>query len=615
MAYYSNNDEEEIDPNSPQAGGGAGTIAGQGSGAASAPPAAAGAPTPTGSAGSQNQFVGIQQYINANKPQSANLARNVAGYVSGLGDEARSQLESGQQGYNQAVEQNTIGLNQELLDKAKENPNEIVGNQGKLDEFKKERDAQYKGPSSFETSSFFKPVSDAINKATTAGENTANEGGQKQLLGQVQQAKKGRVNQGALAFDTGLLQSDPGAKGILSETRKGLEDIPGKLTAAEQVALEKAKQATATTDATKAAVQGAFSGPNGVQGNFENQLRAKASDAVNQSKTQTDNLMAILKSGATPNDAQLGLLGVDRNQWNQLTGDRDYLQSTYGVNPYADLSTYATAQNPETNINAQNIASSDDYARYAALNQLMGTNNDFLSNPELAGKANLDNVDFKYSGASGDIKNSIQLEKQRAEQKAKEEALARARADEEAKRADEERRQNQAMGVGLAVGGIPGAIIGGIFCFLQNTPILMADGSYEMVQNLKLGDETSYGGAVMAHGVSLCLDVVEYEGRFTSSQHAIFDGQKFVRACNIEGGKLHSLDKPIEVYPVVTQYHFLVSDNGVVYADLMEVDVVGVSDSDKLTLLNTLDRLEAARYIEKEIQWTSFSTEVHTTMH
>lgn len=613
MAYYNSNiDDEEVDPNAPQAPSEAGTIEGQGSGAGNTPPAAA--QPPTGSPGG-HQFAGIQQYIQANKPQSAKLARDVSGYVSDLGNQARSQLESGQQNYNKAVEQNTIGLDQELLNKAKENPNEVVGNQGSLDEFKRERDAQYKGPNSFETSDFFKPVSEAINKATTAGSNTANEVGQKQLLGQVQQSKRGKVNQGALAFDAGLLQADPGAKGILAESRKGLEDIPGRLTSAEQAALAKSQEAAKTTDATKSAVQGAFTGENGVQTQFENQLRSKAADAVNQSKTQTDNLMAVLKSGATPNDAQLGLLGVDRNQWNQLTGDRDYLQNTYGVNPYSDLSTYATAQNPEVNINAQNIASADDYARYAALNQLMGTNNDFLSNPSLAGKANLDNVDFNYGGASGDIKNSIQLEKQRADQRAAEEAAARARADEEAKRKEEDRKRNLAAGIGAAIGGPIGGIIGGVFCFLQNTPILMADGSHEMVQNLKLGDETMFGGAVMAHGVSLCLDVVEYEGRFTSSQHAIFDGQKFVRACNVEGGKLHSLDKPIEVYPVVTQYHFLVSDNGVVYADLMEVDVVGVSDADKLTLLNTLDRLEAARYIEKEIQWTSFNTEAHTTMH
>lgn len=619
MAYYNDQDEQQsVDPNAPAVvapGGESGTITGQASGGANA--GAAGAsetPATTGAPGASNQFVGIKDYIQANQPQTAKLAGDVSGYVNELGNQARSQLQTGQQGFNQAVDQNTIGLNQDLFNEATSNPYAVAQDQAKLQEFKKQRDAAYQGPNSFDQSDFFQPVNQAIQKATQASANTATESGQKQLLAQIQNAKKGKVNQGALAFDASLLQSDPNSKAILEKTRKGLEDIPQALTAAQEAALEKAGQGAKATEATKAAIQGAFTGDKGLQTSLEKDLQQKALSAIGQSKAQADQTMALLKSGATPSAAQLNLLDITQDQWNALTGDRSYLQNTYGVNPYADLSTYGTIKNPETQINAQNIATADDYARYAALNQLMDTQNNFLSDSSQAGKANMDALDFNFTGAQDAIKNSIQLEKAAAEQRAAEAAAAAERARQEA----ESRAQQQSVlgGVaGFAMGGPIGAALGGVFCFLQNTPILMANGTFCMVQDLTLGDQVAYGGAVMAHGVSLCLEVVEYKGRFTSENHAIFDGEKFVRALSITGGVPHSLDKPVVVYPVVTQYHMLISNNGVVYADMMEVDEPGISDTSKLKLLNDEKNLEFARYIEKEISWTSLSSEPRTMLN
>ena len=616
MAYYNElDDQEAIDPNAPAAvavGGETGTITGQGSAGSNA--GAAETPAGTGAPGASNQFVGIKDYLQANQPQTAKLASDVSGYVNNLGNDARSKIETGIQGFNQDVDRNTIGLDQDLLNEAASNPYAVAQDEAKLQEFKKQRDAAYKGPSSFDQSDFFEPVNQAVQKATQASADTATESGQRQLLSQIQTAKKGKVNQGALAFDSSLLQSDPNSKTILEQTRKGLEDLPQKLTTTQQSALEKASQGAKNTDATKAAIQGKFTGEKGVQSELEKKLQGNALDAINQSKAQSDQTMAILKSGATPSAAQLDLLDISQDQWNALTGDRFYLQNTYGVNPYTDLSTYGRLDNPETLINAQNIATADDYARYGALNQLMDTQNTFLSDPSQAGKADFDSLGFNFDLAQSDIKNSIQLEKAAAERRAAEAAAAAERARQEA--ASRSKQQSVLGGVaGFAVGGPIGAAVGSVFCFLQNTPILMADGTFCMVQDLELGDHVAYGGLVMAHGMSLCLEVVEYKGRFTSENHAIFNGERFVRAINIEGGVPHSLDKPVVVYPVVTQHHTLVSNNGVVYADMMEVDEPGISDADKLKLLNDEKNLEFARYIEKEILWTSLNSVPRTIHH
>lgn len=619
MAYYNQAQDEEqgqgqpVDPNAPNpvtTGGESGTITGQGAGAAGG--ATAGSNTPAGAAGPGpgSQFVGIKDYLNANKPQSTKLSRDVSGYVGGLGDQARSNLESGQNSFNQAVEKNTIGLDQSLLDEAKANPNAVVQDQNKLGSFKKQRDATYGGPNSFEESDYFKPVNESITKATQAGANTQTEQGQKDLLSEIQNQKKGKVHHGALAFDSALLQADPNSKNILAKTREGLGDISGKLSSAEQAALEKVGQAKKTTDSTKSAIQSAFTGEQGVQGQLEKSLQEKALGAINQSKSQADQTMQLLKTGATPSDAQLDNLDISRDQWNQLTGDRSYLESTYGVNPYADLSTYGTVKDPSTQINAQNIASAEDYAKYQALNQLMDTQNNFLSDPTQAGKADLDALDFNYGGAQGDIKNSITLEKRAADQRAAEAAAA---AERESKRQKEASVLEQALYV--ATFGPIGGSIGKVVCFLQNTPILMEDGSFKMVQNLIIGDMVAYGGMVMAYGRSLSFNVVSYKGRFTSDQHSIFDGERFVRACNVRGGIKHDLDNPVFVYPIVTQNHILVSDNGVVYSDLMEVDAPGVSDKEKLRLLNKTKHIKFAKMIEKEISWKLPSSDALIMMH
>lgn len=608
MAYYNQAaDEEEVDPeaqNQAPIGGESGTITGQG---------AAGSQTPAGNSGgpaSGSQFVGIKQYLDANKPQSTKLARDVSGYVEGVGNEARSELDTGLKGFNQTVDQNTIGLNQGLLDEAKNDATSVAGDQAKLSEFKKQRDAAYKGPNSFDESDFYQKTNSAVTKANQAAANTQTEQGQKSLLSDLQNAKKGKVHQGALAFDSSLLQADPNSKNILSKTKEGMSDISGKLTAAQEAALSKVGQAKQTTDATKQAIQGAFTGEQGVQGQLEKQLKDKALGAVNQSKQQADQTMQLLKTGATPNDEQLEILDISRDQWNQLKGDQGYLQSTYGINPYADFSTYGTVKDPTTQINAQNVASAEDYAKYQALNQLMDTKNNFLSDPTQAGKADFDALDFNFGGLKGDITNSISLEKKAADQRAAEAAAA---AEREAARQKQQSQLEQAAY--FALGGTMGSSIGKVMCFMQNTPILMKDGSYKMIQDLILGDYVAFGGMVMGHGVSLSLNVVEYKGRFTSDQHAIFDGKKFKRAENISKGKIFNLDKPVLVYPVVTQNHILISDNGVVYADLMEVDAPGVSDKEKLHLLNKPKYLKFVKCVEKEISWKLLNSDTHTMMH
>lgn len=615
MAFYNEKEDQDQEAlaqgQEPTTGQGSSTIGTSGSAASTDQQAAANAASNTSST-SPTTFAGIQDYVNANKQQTAKLANDVGGMVTGYGTEARNALAQGQEKFNKDVQDNTVNLDERVFNQAQQDATQVANNQQDLQTFQNMRDAEYKGPANLETSQYYQPINQAFNTANTASENTQTDQGQRTLLAQLQQKQRGKVNQGALDFNSALLQGDLDARAILDQAKQSNADLPSLLEAAKADALAKAQAAGDTTAATRKAIEDKFTGEQGVQSLLEKDIDARVQQAVAKSKLDNQQVMDALKSNAALTDAQLKTLGLSREQYNQLKGDISYYNSTWGKNLYQDLSGYATPQNPELNITAQNLANADEYAKYAALNQLMGTNYNYLSDPSLAGTAKLDNASFDIAGAQGNVQSAINAAKAADAQAAEERRLAAQRQAEADARAAEER----AMVTGFAVAGPVGAVVGAVVCFLGNTPIAMADGTFKMVQDLKLGDITSEGGMVQGIGQAFTSQLVEYKGIFTSPNHAIFDGFEWKRAKDLKDAKIYDLDVPAIVYPIVNERHVLLSHNGVVYADLVEHDdSVGMSDSEKLAVLNKLEYVDYAQKLEQEIQWSYQHLPKHTTQN
>lgn len=598
MAFYENEDDKQLDPNAPQektTGEGSTVISGQGATPVQAAQAAEttqpdGAVGGATSANPSGSFVGIQQYIKANQPQSSKLAETVGGYVQGQGQQAQQSLKDAQDKYNAQVQANTVNLNQDLLNQAKDKAETVASDEAKKAEFQRMRDANYQGPTSLQATDLYNPVAQAISKAQQSAALTQDEAGQKQLLGQIKGEQGRKINKGALAFDTALLQADPNAKGILEQSRQAISPLQAQLEAAQAQSLTDAQKAAQATQASKDAVAQAFTGDKSVQKTLEQSLLDKATSAQNQSKQQAEATINALKQGAQLTDDQLKLLGVSRADWNAMVGDRDYYKSKWGKTNLDNLAGYGQVVNPAVGITAQNIASAEDYARYQALNDLMGVKNQFLSDPSQAGKANLDALDFNASGLRGDIDSSISLSKQAdAQAQAEREAAARRQAEADA-RAAEERATLTGAAVGFAVAGPVGAVVGAALCLEKGTLIKMVDGSYKKIEDIKLLDETYVGGKVLAMGFALCEEVVDYKGVKMSPSHALFTGSEWVRAgmvCSIE-----KLETPTIVCPVVTENHVLVSNNGVLFADFAETDQgTSITDEERLKILNSPENL------------------------
>lgn len=424
MAYVEPDKDKELDTGAPVATGpeaGGGTLGsgatGSGTGGTDAPAAAA-EPKASSSSGPGN-FVGINQYLEANKPQSQKLASDVGGYVGGLSQAVKDTLPQQTNLYNQAVDKNTVNLDQNLFNEAKTNTAAVAQDQQKAQSFKNMRDASYKGPSDFESSEFYKPTADAFAKAQQASQNTETEQGQRNLLNNYEQEKIGKVaGTGVNNFDQMLLQSG-GGKEQLAKAREGFSGLKDVLDQAKQAGLQKAQQAQATTAATRNAILSNF-GEGGEYGQkaLENRLNTTAQQQQTSAAANVKRLQNAFATGQGLDDQDLKTLGISRDDYNGLLNTMQQTNNAaiggggaiglVGDTNKADLSAYFQNVDPGSQINAQNVASADDYARYAALNELMGTNGNFLNQPGLAGTANMDTTNLNLKGAQDYLQKILQ---------------------------------------------------------------------------------------------------------------------------------------------------------------------------------------------------------------
>ena len=110
-----------------------------------------------------------------------------------------------------------------------------------------------------------------------------------------------------------------------------------------------------------------------------------------------------------------------------------------------------------------------------------------------------------------------------------------------------------------------------VFCFDGDTKILMADKSYKKIKDIKVDDMVFLGGKVTAIGTAKVQGLYDYNGVKVSSDHAVFERGVWKRIKNTKDGvKLH--DDEVEVYPISTEHHLVITEGGQIFADMDEVD-------------------------------------------
>lgn len=136
------------------------------------------------------------------------------------------------------------------------------------------------------------------------------------------------------------------------------------------------------------------------------------------------------------------------------------------------------------------------------------------------------------------------------------------------------------------IGGSVGKAISSIFCFTPDTEILMANGKYKKIKQIKLHDEIMLGGKVTAIGTSTSDDIYLYDGVEVSGGHTLYEDGVWLRVRDSKYAVKVDV-KEMLVYPMATENHLIVT-KGQVWADMEEVDdTYNKTDEDILKELNS----------------------------
>ncbi len=357
-----------------------------------------GGPSPKSPAQSNpGAFVGIQQYLDANKPQSQKLAQTVGDSVTAQGDAARNAIVQGQGSFNQDVAAGTTSFDTDLGNKVQNNAETL--NDADKSKFKQEQTAQYSGPNSFQESAYYQPTKNAVTAATRAAANTMPYGGNKdhsatvgaddglrQLLNPIENKAKHGTTQGIGTFDTALLQAAPNSRTALAQARQNVSDVDPKLQKLLADALSGATAAKATTKNTVSSANQALQSGVGAL----NTALPQNYNTFNTGATDYNTKMAALAKQFSDPMQKQNLSNADSQSIASFLGiPAD--QPLYGVK---DFQNYLKTPSPTS---LSQFASPEEAARYAALQDL-GGQFDFSLDPSLAGTAGTGHVTADTAG-------------------------------------------------------------------------------------------------------------------------------------------------------------------------------------------------------------------------
>ena len=323
-----------------------------------------------------SSFSNISEYLQQNAPQSAALAGQVGNVVTGQNKAAETAINTAESAFNTNVGKGTVTYDENLANRAASNTSEVAGNTEENARFKQMFNAEYKGPRSIEEETTFNPAMQSATKAKQTAANLETETGRKELLGGIQGQGKRQANAGVSSLNNLLLQNAPGAKETFAGVKSGLSDLDARLKAASESSLSKAAAAKAATDLTKSTTRSKM---DETVANFNTGLDTKTANTIANygSAEQLDT--------GDITDAQLQAMGLNRDLYNSIRADQ-YVGSNLGQ--------YQPSKVSGGMINKNTVATAEDYAKQAALNELMGTSAAYINTPELAGTGNLSSNQF-----------------------------------------------------------------------------------------------------------------------------------------------------------------------------------------------------------------------------
>ena len=361
MAFYDEEDDEQPGGAEPGAAlqNNSAVITPDG-GAPVAGPKAAGAPDKPGN------FVNLNRYLDANKVQAGKLGDQATGVINQSADVARQ----GVQALNDEAQQKikpVAGLDDGMKSKIMGGAEQLSADE--RNQVKGLQKATYQGPQAAADLTSYQAASDASQKANQNISNAGTEQGRMSLIGQINAKPR---TQGMNVFDNALLQAG-GGREKLSQAQAANADVKGALGSAQegiQGQIGRADDPSTPEDESAGAIGQTNKARDGAYKTVQEALSAwnqgfqpKIADAQKNLVDSQNKITQDISDNPLGLDAQtmeaLGLSSDDR---------------LYDL----DLNSYLKPTSP-SDITAANVASAEDYARYAALADLSGDQSGVLN--------------------------------------------------------------------------------------------------------------------------------------------------------------------------------------------------------------------------------------------
>ncbi|MDD1678308.1 MAG: hypothetical protein LUO93_03885, partial [Methanomicrobiales archaeon] len=238
---------------------------------------------------------------------------------------------------------------------------------------------------------------------------------------------------GMTALDNLLIGQNPEARAKLTDAAKPFAELSSYLDTATGEATGYATAGRGKTGATAAATKAALDATRGrLDTDLTNKLAATKTEATTKSQAAMDKLKDYLNKGGNLTQEDMDIMGITPAQQSELlntiytlkhAGDYAVTPNTpkgqlnewwkYGspdfYNVDFDPSNFANMQSPDAQITRANAASAEDYARIAALEDLMGGESGLLNKNDIgqAGTASRDLLDFRGGEAIGNSKEAL----------------------------------------------------------------------------------------------------------------------------------------------------------------------------------------------------------------
>lgn len=388
-------------------------------------PASGGSPQSQGTSG----WTDINAYLNANQEQAVNTAEKVAGRLGEQATTVRGDIDTAGTAFKKRVDESTINEDQDAVSRASADPLAYSKNAEDVAKFKKMRDAQYGGPTSFQDADEYTGLLQKIDEANQKARGVDTESGREALLASIMT----NPTKGMTALDNLLIGQNPTARAKLTDAAKPFADLSTYL---DTVTGDTGAYATAgrnKTAQTAADIQAALTATKGRLGTeLDTKLADTKKQATTKSQAAMDKLKNFLAQGGNLTQEDLDLMDISPEQQHELlntaytlkhAGDFNETANTpngqlnswwqYGspewYNVNFDPSNFATMLSPDAQITKANAASAEDYARIAALEDLMGGESGVLNQNDVgqAGTANTDLLDFRGAEATGNSKEAL----------------------------------------------------------------------------------------------------------------------------------------------------------------------------------------------------------------